>query len=181
MEKRIAILRGINVGGKRKVLMAELKKMFQNLGFENCLTYIQSGNVVFEAREEITNAQLSFQLETAIKKQFGFEVPVVVRSLTELENVVKNNPFYTASSDINQLYVTFLKELPKPENKIDPELYQKETDKFECFGSHVFLFCSGKYHETKFSNNFFEKQLKVGASTRNWKTVLKLLELSKNA
>ncbi|SRR5690554_2188155 len=177
MVKKIAILRGINVGGKRKILMADLKSMFSNLGFKDVITYIQSGNIIFESN--LDDLELATQIENAILNKFKFEVPVIIRSNLDLEEAILSNPFYTNQLDTNNLHLTFLKELP---NNNDSELINSlsfGSDKFAIIGQDVFVYCEGKYHESKLTNNFFEKKLKVGATTRNWKTVLKLLELSK--
>lgn len=182
MAKKIAILRGINVGGKRKILMQDLKMLFYDLGFKNIETYIQSGNVFFDLDENQSDLEISKKIEQAIFRKYKFEVPVIVRSTKDLEMVVENNPFYQENeTEINQLHLTFLKESPVRENSEKAESYNYEPDRFVVHGKHVFVYCEGKYHQTKINNNFFENKLKTTATTRNWKTVLKLLELSKKA
>ena len=176
MDKKIAILRGINVGGKCKILMADLKSMCENLGLENVTTYIQSGNLIFNSNQP--NYELENSLEKKINGKYGFNVPVIVRTKRELENSLKNNPFLNKGFDIKKLYLTFLKEKPKKENLEKTLTFSYEPDKFTISGKDAFIFCSEKYHTSKLTNNFFEKQLKVIATTRNWKTVLKLSELS---
>ncbi|WP_224484714.1 DUF1697 domain-containing protein [Robertkochia aurantiaca] len=180
MHKRIAILRGINVGGKRKILMADLKSMFEKMKFSNVHTYIQSGNVFFESKNDIDNIELSKNIEEALKEAFGLEVPVIVRTPKEIETAISQNPFYRNDSDIGHLHLTFLKEEPTDENQDKAKSYNYEPDRFKIKGRDIFIYCEGKYHQSKLTNNFFEKKLKVGATTRNWKTVLKLFELSKN-
>jgi uncharacterized protein (DUF1697 family) len=178
MNKRIAILRGINVGGKRKILMTDLKSMCKKLELKNVKTYIQSGNLIFNSDRQ--NSDLENNLERAILENFGFEVPVIVRTEKELESAINNNPFFDKDSDIKQLHLTFLKEKPCQENVDKILTYNYEPDEFKIKDKDTFIFCSGKYHQSKLTNNFFEKQLMVGATTRNWKTVMKLLELSEN-
>lgn len=177
MIKKIAILRGVNVGGKRKMLMADLRKVCEELGWQNVKTYIQSGNLIFDAEGEYSDLESS--LEKAIINAFGFDVPVIIRDAGELQALVLNSPFYTAEAEISTLHLTFLKEKPSPESTTELQKYDFEPDKFILDNKDVFVFCAGKYHRSKLSNNFFEKKLKTGATTRNWKTVLKLLELSK--
>lgn len=177
MNRKIGILRGINVGGKRKILMADLKSMCEKLGLKNVTTYIQSGNLIFDSDKP--NSELENDLEKAITKNFGFDVPVIVRTEKELENSINNNPFFDKEADIKQLHLTFLKEKPNKENLEKTLTFNYEPDKFKIEDKDTFIFCAGKYHESKLTNNFFEKQLKVGATTRNWKTVMKLSELSK--
>ena len=178
MNTKIAILRGINVGGKRKILMTDLKSLCEKLGLKNVKTYIQSGNLIFNSDRK--NSDIENDLEKAITQKFGFDVLVIVRTEKELEISISNNPFFNNNADINQLHLTFLKEKPKKCNFEKTLTNNYESDKFKIDDKDVFILCTGKYHESKLTNNFFEKQLKVGATTRNWKTVLKLSELSKN-
>lgn len=179
MNRRIAILRGINVGGKRKILMADLKSMFEKMKFSNVSTYIQSGNVFFDVEKGFDNRDLGQKIENAIEKEFGFEVPVIVRTPKEIDSAINQNPFNNDDTDIVHLHLTFLNEEPTTENQEKAESYNYEPDKFEIKGKDVFIYCEGKYHQSKLTNIFFEKKLKVNATTRNWKTVLKLSELSK--
>jgi len=177
METKIAILRGINVGGKRKILMVDLKSLCEKLGWKEVRTYIQSGNVIFNSTEQ--NAELENTLENAIAEKFGFDVPVIVRSSNELQISIDKNPFYDNDADVTQIHLTLLKENPIDEDVKQIQTFNYEPDRFVINDKEVFIYCEGKYHQSKLTNNFFEKKLKVGATTRNWKTVLKLIELSK--
>ncbi len=176
MHKKIAVLRGINVGGKRKILMADLRALCTSLGWENVNTYIQSGNIIFTS--ELENTALENSLEKAIAEKYGFEVPVIVCHAQALQNMVDNNPFFNDHADISHLHLTFLKQPASAEDTKHIQTYSFEPDKFEINHQAVYVYCEGKYHQSKLTNNFFETKLKVGATTRNWKTVLKLLELS---
>lgn len=178
MNKKIAILRGINVGGKRKLLMADLKTLCEDLGWQEVKTYIQSGNLIFKSSEK--NPELEDRLEEAIASKFGYEVPVIVRDSEEVQKFNARNPFYNAEADISKLHLSFLKEKPSEENIMEIKQYDFEPDRFTVDQKEVFIYCEGKYHRTKISNNFLEKKLQVGATTRNWKTILKLIELSKS-
>ncbi|MGK0364832.1 MAG: hypothetical protein ACI85O_001892 [Saprospiraceae bacterium] len=180
MTKKIALLRGINVGGKRKVLMADLRQLLEGNGFTDVKTYIQSGNVIFTLKEELDNLEIAKKIETVISDNYEFDVPVVVRTAEEWERAIKDSPFYEADmEDISQLHLTFLKEKPTDENQEKTETYDYPPDKFIIKNTEIYILCLGKYHKTKLSNTFFEKKLKVSTTTRNWKTVLKLLELSR--
>jgi len=179
MNTKIAILRGINVGGKRKILMVDLKLLFEDLGFINITTYIQSGNVIFNSETKLTDIQITEKIENAITNKYGFTVPVIIKSIKEIEESIIENPFYQKDNqDINKLHLTLLKEQPTSENQMKTESYNYEPDKFAIKGKNVFIFCKGKYHQSKLTNNFFENKLKVSATTRNWKTILKLVKLS---
>ena len=178
MKRYIALLRGINVGGKRKILMADLKKLLGNLGFTDSTTYIQSGNVAFNADELGEYGLLGSKIEQAILKEYGFEVPVIISTADELKEAIANNPFLkNKAPDIERLHLTFLNALPTKEKLETIRSYDYSPDQFEIIGKHVFVYCSGKYSDSKLSNAFFEQKLNVAASTRNWKTVLVLSTL----
>ena len=180
MTNKIALLRGINVGGRRKILMADLRELLAGIGFTDVKTYIQSGNVFFNLTDKMSDIEIADAIEKLISDNYGFDVPVVVRSVEEIQQSIKDNPFYTGEEeDITHLHLTFLKEKPTEENQSKTEEYNYEPDKFIIKDKDVFLSCHGKYHKSKLTNTFFEKKLKVSTTTRNWKTVLKLLELSK--
>lgn len=180
MPKYIAILRGINVGGKRKILMTDLTTLFQGLGFSNVQTYIQSGNVIFEVTGKENTLALSHQIEQQIEKQFGYEVPVITRTIEELEQAIAQNPFLKTKVSIEGLFLTFLKNVPSAEKLENIKSFDFSPDQFEIVGKDVFGYCAGKYHKTKLSNQFFENKLKVAATTRNWKTVIRLFEMVKS-
>lgn len=173
--KYIAVLRGINVGGHRKILMADLKLLLMKLGLTNITTYIQSGNVIFEATEN--KEVLEEKITQGIYDSYGFEVPVIVILVTVFEELLSANP-YLGNTAVEKLHVTFLKEIPLKENIEGLKGLEVTTDRFQIIEQTVFLAIKDKYHKSKLSNNFFEKQLKVRATTRNWKTITKLIELS---
>lgn len=177
MKIKIAILRGINVGGKRKILMSDLRLLLEKIGFKDVKTYIQSGNVIFKSNK--SNAEIISEIKKTVNQNFGFDVPVIIRTSEDLEHIVNSNTFYKQENDVSKLHLTFLS--TKPTNDIigKVELFNSSPDKFIIKDENVFIYCEGKYHKSKLTNNFFEKKLEVEATTRNWKTVLKLLELSK--
>lgn len=180
MKKYISILRGINVGGKRKILMKDLKELYQNLGFSDVETYIQSGNVIFNSDSD--RNEISDRIEKAILEKYAFEVPVIIRTKEELLNIQSSNPFIKLEEDkenlINNLHLTFLESIPTTENiEKAKEIESKTTDRFKITENNIFIFCEGKYHTSKLTNNFLEKKLKTKATTRNWKTIEKLTEL----
>ncbi len=176
MSQKLALLRGINVGGKRKVLMADLKDLVRSLGGKEVQTYIQSGNLIFSSDQ--SNSDIESSLEKAIRQQYGFEVPVVVRETTDIPLWIAQNPFFKEDRDIPHLHLTFLKKAPLEEDIAVVNSYDYTPDRFHLGDQEVYVYCEGKYHQSKLTNNFFEKKLKVGATTRNWKTILKLQELS---
>ncbi len=177
MNTKIAILRGINVGGKRKILMNDLKLLCKKMGLKDVHTYIQSGNLIFKSEKHPT--ELEKELEKTIAENYGFQIPIIILKATDLQNAVAKNPFLSEVNDTKQLHLTLLKEKPKQES-IDKILsYNFEPDQFKIDHKNVFLWCKGKYHQSKLSTNFFEKNLNVQATTRNWNTILKLLQMTK--
>jgi uncharacterized protein (DUF1697 family) len=179
MTKYISILRGINVGGNRKILMADLKCLFDKLEFSNVQTYIQSGNVIFDSDQKTPNADMEQKIQLSIARTFGFEVPVIVRKAKEMTETISNNPFWKEKgADIDRLHLTFLKELPSREKLDKLKSLTFDPDKFEIIGKDAFIFCSAGYSDSKLTNQFFENKLGINATTRNWKTVIKLQEMT---
>jgi len=178
MIKYIAILRGINVGGKHKILMADLRLLIESLGFSNVKTYIQSGNLIFEAKKGLVILDMELLIENAILNQYGFVVPIIIRTTKELRQIFDSNLFIK-DNDITQLCVTFLKKKPSYEDTIKTNLYKFDDGEFNIVNKEIFICFKGKYHKSKLTNNFFEKKLQVSATTRNWRTISKLVELSK--
>ncbi len=164
----ISMLRGINVGGNKKIKMSDLAALYESLGFKDVETYIQSGNVVFSSRERSPSA-LSKAIRNKIKESFGFDVVVVVRTGDEMEKVLENNPF--KEKDAGKLHVTFLSDPPaaKPLDVFDA--VKDKSEEYSFSGKEIYLFLPYGYGRTKLSNNFFENKLKVSATTRNWRTV----------
>jgi uncharacterized protein (DUF1697 family) len=178
METFIAILRGINVSGHKKMEMAGLKALFEKLRFKNVSTYIQSGNVIFNAAKVSADKHVK-TIEQAISGEYGFEVPVIIRTLEEWKKIIAANPFLTeADIDVEKLHVIFLDHVAE-KDKIDTiESLKYSPDRCKVIGKEVYLCCPAGYGNTKLTNTFFEKNLKATATTRNWKTVNKLLALA---
>jgi uncharacterized protein (DUF1697 family) len=173
----IAILRGINVSGARKLPMKELKDLFEKLKCRNVRTYIQSGNVLFESAGPVDEA-FATKVRAAIKKQYDYDVPVLIRSLEEMTRVSKANPYLKRKGiELDRLHVTFL---AGPPMKADVEKIAGTAfgnDSFELLGCEVYVHCPDGYGNTKLNNTFFENKLKVSATTRNWRTVNELVRI----
>lgn len=179
MQTFISILRGINVSGQRKILMADLKTLYESLKFKEIKTYIQSGNVVFKSDSKISDIQLARKIEKAIFTKYNFEVPVIIRTKEELEKIVSQNPFVKEKNiDLKKLHVTFLSESPANEKVELVKEINFLPDRFAIKGKEIYLHIPGSYGETKLSNKFFEDKFKVSATTRNWNTVNKLFEMA---
>jgi len=177
MTTYISILRGINVGGHKPVPMKELQALFESLGYKQVKTYIQSGNVAFSAEEKSSSA-IRKAIEVAISQRFGFEVPVLISTQADIKKVIEGNPFLNEKGiEPDKLHVTFLDELPKQESVDKLLTYDYAPDRFVLTGKEVYIYCPNGYGRTKINNTFFESKLKVGATTRNWKTVNVLAEM----
>lgn len=160
--------------------MVDLKRVYESLGLSNVVTYIQSGNVVFDSNNNDV-FELKVQLEKGIEDAFGFSVPVEIRTHDELKQILDNHPFdpQQVEADKKRFLVTFLSKIPDPIRVESLQPFVQEEESLIVKGREVYLHCPESYGKSKLSNNLLEKKLRVSATTRNWKTVTKLLELSK--
>jgi uncharacterized protein (DUF1697 family) len=177
--KYISLLRGINVSGQKAIKMPDLKILYEALGYADVVTYIQSGNVVFTANDK-NKIKIKNTLEDAIKNKYKFQVPVEIRLKKEFEKIIKNNPFgkINLEKDGTRVLVSFLATEPIKAKVKDVLSYVSAPDKLEIKGKEIYLFCPNGYGKSKLSNTFLEKKLGVVATTRNWKSVVKLYELT---
>jgi len=172
------MLRGINVGGQRIVKMETLRASFEALGFSRVRTYLQSGNVIFEGPKTSPD-DLAMAIAKKISKDFGFSIPVVLRTSGEIGKIVGDNPFLSERGlDNSKLHVTFLSAPPAKDAKEKIDALNAHPDQFHVRGREIYLYCPNGYGRTKLSNNALEKALSVGATTRNWNTVSKLVGIS---
>jgi uncharacterized protein (DUF1697 family) len=174
----ITMLRGINVGGAKKVLMKDLAGLYEACGFTNIRTYVQSGNVVFDSVEK-KPAAISKTIEEQIEKKYKFHADVIVRTPEDFEKVIAGNPFLKArGAEPNLLYVTLLSDAPDKQAVQDLANVNSGEERHAVKGREIFIFCPGGYGKTKLSNNFFESKLKRVATTRNWNTVTTLYAMA---
>ncbi len=177
MTNYVAFLRGINVGGNKKVAMADLKKMLEGLKFKNVKTLLNSGNVVLET-ETVNREVLQEMIYEQFKKCFGFESGILVRTLGEIQKLVDADPFkgIAVTADI-RLYVTFLSEKTKSSLKIpynSPEKYFRILRASEDEVCSVLDLSKGRGSVD--AMGILEKEYGKKVTTRNWNTVLKLLQ-----
>lgn len=173
----VALLRGINVGGKNQLPMKSLAAMFADAGCGNVVTYIQSGNVVFEAKPAIAGRVSDLVVE-AISARFGFHVPVVTRSADEFHAVARDNPFLRAGADPETLHVAFLANLPSDNDVAALDPNRSPPDAFVVRGREIYLHCPNGLARTKLTNDYFDRKLATTSTVRNWRTVLKLVDLT---
>ena len=179
MGRTVALLRGINVGGRNSIVMADLRAIFEDLGHRHVETYLQSGNVVFEATG--APALLAATAARRITSELGLDVPVVVRSGAELQTIINANPFLADGADPATLHVVFAVGRAAADALGDLEPGRFSPDRFVHRGREVFVQCPNGYGRTKLTNTFFEARLGPGAgatTTRNWKTVTRLAEMA---
>jgi len=178
MAKYIALIRGINVNGSNLIRMDALKESMVSIGLISVRTYIQSGNLVFEY-QEMPNAELEKLIGSTIFRDFGLNVPVLVKTSVELEKAIAENPFMLErKTTIDTLHITFLAGIPE-KGMLNNLLPMKDgVDEGLIKDDRIYLNCPQGYGRTKFTNTFLEKKLKVKATTRNWKTLLKLKEMT---
>lgn len=176
MNTYIILLRGINVSGRNIIKMADLKRFLTEEGFANVVTYIQSGNIVAESpmgREEAGQ-----KIKQLIMAHFGWDISVFVLTLNQMHEALQNNPF-PDTAEPNRVFVTFLDKVP--DVGIAAGLAQTDfgPDAFEIIKGVLYFHLPGGMAQSKMTNNFFEKKLKVTATGRNLNTMRKMIELAK--
>jgi uncharacterized protein (DUF1697 family) len=167
----VGLLRGINVGGKNKLAMSELRTLVESLGCADVTTFIQSGNVVFTTSASITSSSL----ESAIAKRFGIDITVVLRTLRELKRTVTANPF--AGVDPSKVHVGFMAQKPSAAavKAVDAERFRPEE--FAIRGRELYLHLPNGMGRSKLPV-YIDRQLRIPTTIRNWATVTKLVELA---
>jgi uncharacterized protein (DUF1697 family) len=161
------------------IKMAHLKALYESIGFTGVTTHLQSGNVIFgwNGKDPSSVGKL---IGEAIEKSFGFPVTVIIRPASALGRIIDACPFIGRHGiDKSKLHITFLRSKPGAAlvKALGP-LAAKSTDEYKLLGSEIYLHCPNGYGKTLLSNTFFERQLKVPATTRNWKTVNSLCAMS---
>ncbi len=180
MKTYIALLRGINVSGHKKVPMSELRELLEELKLNRVKTYIQSGNVVFDAAGK-DSSLLAESIEKKIAQQFGFEVAVLVIGLADFKKALEQNPFLQEPGmNPDLLYTTFLATAPAagPLAKLQEMEPTLAPERLVIKDTIAYVYCSNGYGNTKIHNNFLEKSLKVTGTTRNLKTIRALISLA---
>jgi len=175
MNTYIALLKGINVGGHKKVPMADLRELLTKSGLKNVKTYIQSGNIIFQSsNKNVQNIEAIIQ--NAMTSHFGFEVSVLVRTRAHLQSIFNHCPF-TDEKKIKS-YFTMLHDTPEEALvKIASEkVYEGEA--YHIIKDCIYFYCEKGYGQAKFNMNFFERKLKTIGTARNYNTMVKLLSMS---
>jgi uncharacterized protein (DUF1697 family) len=176
--RQIALLRGVNVGGNNKVPMAHLRELMGELGYGDVRTHLQSGNAVFTA-PGTPPEQAAQEIEDVLARSLGLGIRVLVRTAEELERVVSANPLPEAVAEPSRLLVTFLSAPPDPERLQELDPVDFEPDLFGFGEREIYVWCPEGVRTIKLSYAFFEKRFGDIATSRNWNTVTKLLELAR--
>ena len=177
-ETYIALLRGINIGGRHMVPMKELRALVEGHGCADVRTYIQSGNVVFRSTAADTG-KLARQLSSAIARSYGFEPQVLVLTSSQLERAVAGNPFPEAASDPARLHLFFLTGAPKEPDVVAMNELKARTERFELKGRVFYLHTPEGFGRSNLAGGI-ERFLGVSSTARNWRTVTTLLEMAKS-
>ena len=173
----VALLRGINVGGKNRLPMRDLTCIFDEAGCRHIRTYIQSGNVVFEA-DSRSSEEIAGRVVAAIAERFGLAIPILLRTAAEMDDVARGNPFLEAGAPADALHALFLADWPEPRRvaSLDPE--RSRTDAFVVRGREVYLWLPNGAARTRLTNDYFDSRLGTTSTGRNWRTIVNLLEMT---
>ena len=178
MKTYIVLLKGINVGGHKKVPMAELRELLTSKGFINVRTYIQSGNVILESSLG-NNQNLEEIIQKLIIDHFGFEVSVLVKTPENFKQIFNNCPFSEEQKKAS--YFMMLHDVPDIELVKEASEKVYEFDEYTIKNDCIYLFCEKGMGKSKFNAKYFERKLNTFATARNYNTMLKLLSLSSDS
>lgn len=171
----VALLRGVNVSGKNKLPMADLRSAAESAGFENVRTYVQSGNLIVDSTG--TAKSIAERVRGLIESGFGLDVPVIVRTARQWAKIAETNPYAADGVEPKQLYVAFVDRKTKAADGKTLDTIKLGDDTYSLSGTEVFLNLVSGAGRTKLTNNAIENKLNTVATTRNWRTVHKILEM----
>jgi uncharacterized protein (DUF1697 family) len=164
--------------GHNSIKMSDLSALYNDLGFIEPETFIQSGNVIFSTISDILIPDIARAIETAIYNIYSFDVPVMIRTVQEMRDLITSNPYLEeVNFDPAKMAVIFLHENPSESQILKVAAVDYPPDKFRIIGREIYTFCPNGFGRTKIYTNFFENKMKVTGTARNWKTVTTLLGL----
>jgi len=153
--------------------MQDLRALLSDLGYQNVQTYIQSGNIILDAEKE--KAIVEREIKDGIKAKFGYDVPVIARTVEGIEKAIQGNPYLVENEKV--IAVIYLSDAV---TKTSIEVNKDVDDQFTILKDVVYIYCPNGFGRSKLTINVFEKKLNVTATSRNWRTTKKLLELATN-
>lgn len=174
------MLRGINVGGKNKLPMKDLARMFAEAGCHDVRTFIQSGNVIFKAEPEVI-VLLRDRIVKQIAMRYKYQTPLILRTVADLDSIVRHNPFLERGVPQDDLHVLFLRDIPESSAVSLLDRDHSPPDEFVVRGKEIYLRLPNGAGKTKLTNAYFDARLATTSTGRNWRTTTKLLELAKSA
>ncbi len=167
------------MAGHNKIKMTSLAEMFRNLGFPDAETFIQSGNAVFSDPMNIPEDQLADKIRKSIFKQFGLNIPAMIRTPENLREIISLNPFGKVENfNPERLAVIFLQERPSQAQIDKVKDVSYPPDEFRITGREIFIYCPNGFGKSKIYTGFFENKMKIAGTGRNWNTVNTLLEIA---
>jgi len=170
-------LRSVNIGGYGRMAMSDLRETFGSLGYDDVVTYIQSGNVVFSASSKNEDAIVE-AIEQRIAHDFGDSPAVLLRTAADLRRIASKSPFAKKGADPARHHVTFLDEAPSKSTLAALALPPSGKDELVVDGREVYVHTPDGYAGTKYTGTLIERRLGVVSTTRNWNTVTKLTQLT---
>ena len=173
----VSLLRGINVGGNTMIKMADLKRSFEELGFKNVISYINSGNLAFDHRSGQPELAIIRKIEKAIKENFDKDVHVIVRKQTAIQDVLADNPFKGKFESHKEMHVLFMKDKMPREKQVQLLEYNRHNEQFAVHGREIYALLKLGVADSLLGRNKMEKILKVSFTARNWRTVEKIVNL----
>lgn len=179
MQSYISFLRGVNMTGYNSIKMADLSKLYFDIGYTDIQTYIQSGNVIFGDKSETPLPEIEQKIEMEILARFNYVIPAMVRTIKEVSLLLTRNPYLSEENfDAAKMAVIFLHETPSDTqiNKVININYP--PDKFLISGKEIFIYCPNGFGNTKIYTNFFERKMGATGTARNWKTITSILQIA---
>ncbi len=177
MPRYVALLRSVNVAGHGRIAMQDLRESFSSLGYDDVVTYIQTGNVLFTTSSKSEKAIVE-AIEAQLAKDFGDAPAVLLRTVSEVRRVGSASPYAKAGADPARHHVTFLATAPSKAVLQQLDLPPSGRDELVVEGREVYVHTPNGYAETKYTGTFLERRLGVVSTTRNWNTVTKLSALA---
>lgn len=174
MAIHIALVRGINVGGRNRIAMADLRELAESLGFDRVQTVLQSGNLIFDSGRR-TGPALEQKLEAETANQFNVSVDYVVRTAHDLQKLIDRNPFPDeAEREPSRFVVVALKDAPNPKNVRSLEAAIQGPERVRAVGKQLYIVYPKGQGRSKLTNAVIERTLGLRGTARNWNTMLKL-------
>jgi uncharacterized protein (DUF1697 family) len=165
--------------GHNSIKMTDLADLYRDLGLVGPETFIQSGNVIFNAEKEISVHDIAMRIENSINSKYGFVVPAMIRTIPEMRKIITANPFISeVNFDPAKMAVIFLRDNPTDSQIQKVANIDYPPDKFNIIGNEIYTFCPNGFGRTKIYTNFFEKKMNVSGTARSWKTITTLLNLA---